>query len=104
MKKYQVLVSRLAENEIYEIEDFINKSISFRSANTVTEKIWQVILSLGSAPRRGTEFKPGTNIWISRVRRYKYYLLYEIDDNAMTVTVHHVIHQHRDLNRFIHSI
>lgn len=101
MQKYQVLVSKLAEKEIDEIAYFIEETVSSASADRVANKIWRSIFNLEFFPRRGARFDPCPNIWITSIKKYKYYLIYEINDSDRTVIVHHIIHQHRNLGRII---
>lgn len=101
MQKYQVLVSKLAEKELDEIAYFIEETVSPVSADRVASKIWRSIFNLEFFLHRGTQFDPSPNIWIASVKKYKYYLIYEINDSNKTVIIHHVIHQHRNLGRII---
>ncbi len=101
MQKYQVLISELAERELGEIFYYIGETVSDYNANKVVNKIWQSIFSLEFLPKRGTRFKPIPDVWAISVKKYKYYLIYEINDNKHTVVVHHVIHQRRNLSQLL---
>lgn len=101
MRKYKVLVSELAEKEIERIAYFIEEAVSPASAYRVTDKIWQSILTLETFPRRGMKVEESPELRISSVRKYKYYLLYDVDDKTRTVTIHHVVHQHQELGQFV---
>lgn len=101
MQKYQVLVTDLAKKEIDSIGYYIEEASFPASADRVVFQIWKAIVSLDYFPKRGTKIESATNTWIISVRRYKYYIMYVIDENDKTVSVLHVIHQHQSLNSFI---
>lgn len=103
MQIYKVLLSECIEREIDRIFYFIEETVSTASANRVINKIWQSIFVLNRFPYRGMEFEPCPGVRICSVKKYKYYLIYEVDDKAKIVTVHHVAHQHQDLNQFVLS-
>ena len=101
MRRYQVVVSELAEKELDEIVYFIEETVSVASADRVANRIWRSVFALDLFPRRGTKFEPIPGVWIAPVKKYKYYLIYEIDDEKNIVVVHHIIHQHRNLGQLI---
>jgi len=102
LKKYQVVLTTVAERDIVDIYDYIAKKDTLQNAEYVLDNLESLILSLEEVPERG-HYPP--ELSIQGIKEFKevifkpYRAIYEITGNK--VIVHLCVDGRRDMKTLL---
>ncbi|MBW7887921.1 MAG: type II toxin-antitoxin system RelE/ParE family toxin [Bacteroidetes bacterium] len=102
MKKYNVIFDNVAEDDIYEIYDYVLKNDSTERADKLFNAIRKTCAKLNILPFRGhipPEFYELSITEVREIRLKPYRIFYTIEDN--TIFIHAVLDGRRDIQTIL---